>query len=218
MFEIVACNVMWHQLPFCYAVHVTDLRQTKKDRTRAAIVTAAHRLFAERGYEATTVTEIAAAAEVGTRTLFRYFATKDELLFPDSGRRVEAALDAIATREADESPADVLLRALDLAGLTRPDRDQDLDPLRLRILQAAPAAVGYALRLQWDAQQRIGRALHEAFPDLLDEVAAAAMVGAFVGAFTAATAAAAATGQSARTRGPAIRRAVSAALSSGLPA
>jgi len=55
------------------------LRQKKSDRTRAAILDAARALFAERGYEATTVRDIAAAAAIDPAMVIRYFGSKDEL-------------------------------------------------------------------------------------------------------------------------------------------
>lgn len=189
-----------------------QLRQVKKDRTRAALLDAATRLFSEQGFESTTVTQIAAVAEVGARTFFRYFATKEDLLFPDAEHRVQAALDAIATRHDEEPPAEVLLRALDLAGLTGPDANDALDPLRLRIIRQVPSAAGYALRVQQEAQTRIGAALHAAYPDELETVEAAAMVGAFIGAFASATAAAAKSGLRSAAARPVIRRAVAGVL------
>ncbi|MGF1425955.1 TetR/AcrR family transcriptional regulator [Kitasatospora sp. LaBMicrA B282] len=59
------------------------LRERKKARTRAAIQQHALRLFRDQGYDATTMEQIAEAAEVSTSTVFRYFPTKEELVVSD---------------------------------------------------------------------------------------------------------------------------------------
>ena len=163
-----------------------SLRDRKRARTRQALIDAATELFERQGYDETTIADIAAAAEIGARTFFSYFASKEELLFPDADGRVRAAIDAIATRGPAEGPADVLLRALGEINDTSDEMVNPLAALRLRLIQTVPAVRGRALQVQLDAQREIARHLAEAFPDQLDLVRASALTGAFVGAVSAA--------------------------------
>ncbi|MEU4228383.1 TetR family transcriptional regulator [Nonomuraea sp. NPDC026600] len=70
------------------------LRERKKAKTRALIQKEALRLFREQGYVETTVEQIAEAAEVAPSTVFRYFATKEELVFIDQFPPFAEALEA----------------------------------------------------------------------------------------------------------------------------
>ena len=162
------------------------LRERKREKTRAAIIDAAMELFERHGYDGTTVADIAAAAEIGTRTFFTYFASKEELLFPGADARVAAALDAIASRSPHDRPSDVLLRALGFVIEGGHDFADKQGALRVRLIQTVPAVRGRALQLQLDAQRQIARHLQAAYPDELDVVTAGAIVGAFVGAINGA--------------------------------
>ncbi|HEX4213357.1 MAG TPA: TetR/AcrR family transcriptional regulator [Candidatus Dormibacteraeota bacterium] len=163
-----------------------SLRERKRERTRAALIAAGVELFERDGYDQTTVAGIAAAADIGTRTFFGYFASKEELLFPRADDRVAAALAAIRERRPGERPVDVLLGGL--RGLP-PDDDElvgRLALLRLRLIPTVPAVAGRAYAAQFAAQRDIAAALVEAYPGELDGPSAAALTGAFVGAIAAA--------------------------------
>jgi AcrR family transcriptional regulator len=159
-----------------------SLRERKRTRTRQALIDAAADLFERRGYDRTTIADIAAAADVSTRTFFSYFASKEDVLFPDADARVKAALTAIDDRGPDERPTEILLRALNELGDAGGDLVGPMAALRLRFVREVASVRGRGLQRQLDAQTEIADRLHTAFPDELDEVEAAALVGAFVGA------------------------------------
>ncbi len=86
------------------------LRERKKARTRASLREHALRLFREQGYQATTVEQIAAAAEVSPSTFFRYFPTKEDVVLQDDmdTRLVEA----FANQPPDLAPIPAIRAAL----------------------------------------------------------------------------------------------------------
>jgi AcrR family transcriptional regulator len=159
-----------------------SLRDRKRERTRRALIAAAAELFARQGYDETTVAEIAAAADIGTRTFFGYFATKEDILFPDSDTRAQLTIEAIANRDPGEGPVDVLMRALETVADTDADMVGPMAAVRMRLFRTVPAVRGKALQVQVAAQQLIAQELHAAFPAELDRVSAAALTGALTGA------------------------------------
>lgn len=165
---------------------MATFRDQKRERTRAAIVDAATTLFLRDGYEQTRIADIATAADVGLRTFFSYFASKDELLFPDASIRVAAALAAIDDRGPADTPATVLLRALDDLGVTSTDLVDERAALRTALMREVPSVAGRGQQVQQDAQAQIARRLQQAYPNELDALSSAAMVGAFVGAIQSA--------------------------------
>jgi AcrR family transcriptional regulator len=117
------------------------LRERHKQSTRRSLEDAALRLFADRGYDATTIEAIADEAGVSPRTFFRYFTAKDEVL--DMGwqqRREQLAelVDAAPAEDDDHAAAARVLVAM--AESFEPERERVL--LRARALRSSPALRG----------------------------------------------------------------------------
>ncbi|WNZ11852.1 TetR family transcriptional regulator [Streptomyces sp. 11x1] len=88
------------------------LRERKKQRTHDALLRAALELFTTRGYEATTVDEIAEAVNVSQRTFFRYFAGKEEAALAVVSLTHEHFLAAVRARPAHEAPLEAMRNAV----------------------------------------------------------------------------------------------------------
>ncbi|MFD1715278.1 TetR family transcriptional regulator [Amnibacterium flavum] len=82
---------------------------------RGRLTQAAFTLYAERGYEQTTVTEIAESAGVTERTFFRYFADKREVLFNGSAELIDMAVRAVESAPAGSAPIDLVGAAVEAA-------------------------------------------------------------------------------------------------------
>jgi AcrR family transcriptional regulator len=83
------------------------LRERKKQRTRQLIADTARRLFAERGFEAVPVSEIAREADVSEATVFNYFPTKEDLFYS----RLEAFEEGLLESIRDRLPGESVLEA-----------------------------------------------------------------------------------------------------------
>jgi AcrR family transcriptional regulator len=94
------------------ALNEPTLQERKQELVRAELFNAAWQLFGERGYEATTVAEIAAAAGVSRRTFFRYYASKEDVLIETTDELAESMLAAMEARPVDEAPLVSIERAL----------------------------------------------------------------------------------------------------------
>jgi AcrR family transcriptional regulator len=96
------------------------LRETKKQQTREHVAAEAMRLFALRGFDHVTVSEIAEAADVSEKTVFNYFTTKEEIFFDEVPARLALLARAIRERKPGESVFSVLrgLQSRDAGRLT----------------------------------------------------------------------------------------------------
>src|ERR1700691_4639244 len=110
-------------------------RERSKARRRAAIIRAAFTLFAERGYQATTIADIAAAAEVAPRTVAMYFPSKQDIAMARFSATTDSLTDAMRGLAPGQSITEVVgrwLRAYETAA------DRDLTELALRMFAANP--------------------------------------------------------------------------------
>jgi len=118
------------------------LRQRHTERTRAAIVAAALELFRERGFPATTVDDIAERADVAPRTFFRYFPTKESVLFADAVAQRERTMARLAARPVDEHPFLSLTAAVGVLADEIAARQDDIE-LRSQIAAQNPVVWSY---------------------------------------------------------------------------
>ena len=84
------------------------LRERKKQQTREKIAEVALRLFAERGYDHTTLAEIAEAADVSPRTIFAYYESKEDILFCDEPALFEQLEQTLRQRPPGATTVDAL--------------------------------------------------------------------------------------------------------------
>ncbi|MFE4310071.1 TetR family transcriptional regulator [Streptomyces sp. NPDC056891] len=159
------------------------LRERKKERTRRALSDAAVALFLERGFDAVSVAEVAAAAEVSKPTVFRYFPAKEDLvLHRFADHEDESARVVAAGRRAGTAPLDALSAHL-LDGLARRDPvtglcDHPSVLAYLRLLYGTPALVGrlHAYRVRSEAALADALADGEKGDPLLARLAAGQIV------------------------------------------
>ena len=139
-----------------------DRRARKKAQTRSLIRETAQALFAERGFEAVTIADIAAAADVAVQTVFNHFPTKEDLFFDGHTPWVDGAADSVRSRAPGTAPLEALhahliervaVHARQLA--TRDGRVFDAT------LEASPALRARERELQHEATARLADALFE---------------------------------------------------------
>ncbi|GAA4217628.1 TetR/AcrR family transcriptional regulator [Actinocatenispora rupis] len=114
------------------AATVSGLRERKKQQTRDALIASAQRLFAAQGYEGTTTGQIAEAVDVSQRTLFRYFANKDEVALAPLDEAQDSFAAALRARPRRETPMTAMRAAM--GSVFSGYADDESGPRRLRAL------------------------------------------------------------------------------------
>jgi len=115
------------------ATRAPGLRERKKQHTRETIERAALELFAERGYDETTLAEIAEAADISPRTIFGYFQSKEDILFCEESGYIEKVKEALRERPPSTTTVDALREFI--ASMPPPDEQAIL---RKRVVAASP--------------------------------------------------------------------------------
>jgi AcrR family transcriptional regulator len=161
------------------------LRERKKLRTRRAIAGAALRLFAERGYEETTISDIAAAADISPRTFFSYFPSKDDVVFAEMDERLADVRERLATRPPGETPLATFRRVAEELLTAIAAEDSESGAIQVALIRERPSLQAQALRRFSDAEEGFVAALREIAPDL-DEITAVTVIGVAFGGLRAA--------------------------------
>lgn len=113
-----------------------SLRERKKLKTRASIQKEAMRLFLEKGYEATTIEEIAAAVEISPSTFFNYFPSKEDVVFQDElDPLILAAFDA---QPPELSPVAALRNAMRIVFKNLSREQEVVMRQRIRMMSSEP--------------------------------------------------------------------------------
>ncbi len=158
------------------------LRERKKERTARAIEDAALYLFAERGFQATTVADIAEAAEVAPRTFFAYFPSKESVLFGDFDQTVQALAAHLEQRESGQSTLDAV-RAWIVEIVERDGLDEERGRRLREVIEANEPLLTYErqLTIRFEAliaaavAEDLGADPHDLHPRLIAAAAAASL-------------------------------------------
>lgn len=160
------------------------LRERKKQRTRWAIQEHALRLFAQRGYDATTVEQIAAAAEISPSTFFRYFKTKEDVVLQDEYDPILIAL--IEQQPAGLPPTEALRRAMREAFAAMGPEEKDKILARMRLQMSVPALRARTYEQLTASIQMIAETMAKRVDRQADEFPVQVFAGACLGALLAA--------------------------------
>jgi AcrR family transcriptional regulator len=131
------------------------LRERKKRATRNALRDSAMRLFAGQGFNATTIDQIAEAANVSRATVFSYFPTKEEIVFGEGAAAIEGLATLLRERPADRTTIDVVHAWLgQLAGWMEPEL-----VLQQRLVREVPVVGARQLQLYGEVERAIAESL-----------------------------------------------------------
>jgi AcrR family transcriptional regulator len=142
------------------------LRERKKQRTREKIVEAALELFDERGFDGTTIADIADAAEIAPRTFFSYFPSKDDVVFYDFEQTRATIASWLQNREPGTNAIDALRAGIASGVEEIGPGDLREKRLRKRLMRENESLAAHSEHLKGKLADLLGEAVAE---DLGDE-------------------------------------------------
>jgi AcrR family transcriptional regulator len=152
---------------------LNDRRARKKAQTREAVRTVAQRLFAERGFEAVTIADVAREADVAVQTVFNHFATKEDLFFDGHAPWVQGPAEAVRSREPGVAALSALrayyvnLVEVRIGSLAKPERRAFVETLEACELLRAKER-----ELLTECERELAAALLEASEDCTQQIPA----------------------------------------------
>jgi len=161
-----------------------DLRTRNLAHNRAEAARIALELFELRGYDEVGIDDIAAAAGISRRTFFRYFESKEGVVLPFEGERLDVLRQSLAGRAEHEPPLAAVRRAIRTIAAGVDDAERAAALARMRIVEENPSVHARSLELlsQWETAVRevVAEALGEdPATSMSARVTAAAAIAAF---------------------------------------
>ncbi|MGY1652003.1 TetR/AcrR family transcriptional regulator [Geodermatophilus sp. SYSU D01119] len=143
-----------------------SLRARKKALTRAHVLATAQRLFAERGFDAVTIADVSAAADVAVQTVFNHFATKEELYWSGRAPWVTGPADAVRDRPVGVPPLAALRQHLveSMTGFAERLGEPE-GRCTVTALDRSPALQAAERELHHEAERLLAAALEEALAE-----------------------------------------------------
>jgi AcrR family transcriptional regulator len=146
------------------------LRERKKQRTRERIVEAAFELFAERGFDGTTIADIAEAAEIAPRTFFSYFPSKDDVVFHDFEEAQAMIASWLQDREPGTNTIDALRAGIATGMEQMGPRDMREKRLRKRLVSENESLAAHSQHLKGKLADLVGESVAEDLGDAPTDV------------------------------------------------
>jgi len=165
-----------------------ELREQRRERNAREIQQAAMSLFADLGYAAVTVEDIAGEAGISERTFFRYFTSKDHLLVAEASRRIEVIHESL-TGQPDDLDAWTALRNAVLDQSTSEEHIGRNAAIWAHLTKEAPALLAKMImhgalegthNIEVELARRLGVPDTDALPDVMMRVTLAAVQSAYL--------------------------------------